>query len=290
MNLSDFFEKLSNVSIGFNDIVDIILVALLFLLAFRFVRNRSAGRLLIGICLLVALYVISDIFQMMALNFILEGIFSVGLMALVVVFQPELRTALEKMAEGSFKKIKGGSSDAAVSAEQCIIEISRACEAFSESKTGALIVLERSTKLDDYANGYTVIDAEPSEMLIGNLFYNKAPLHDGAVIIRNGRIHAAGCVLPLSSNPNIIKELGTRHRAGIGITECSDAVAVIVSEETGNISVACDGKLRRGFTGSGLERELRNQLGIDKKQGTAKRIIGKVRELAKKGGDGDAGK
>lgn len=285
MNIGEFFEKLSNVSIGFNDIVDIILVALLFFVAFKFVRDRRAGRLLLGILFLVAMLIISNIFQMMALNFILEGIFSVGLMALIVVFQPELRSALEKMGDRSMKGINLKGIDGVSPAEKCITEVAAACELLSESKTGALIVFERSTKLGDHISSGTVVDAEPSVMLIGNMFFNKAPLHDGAVIIRGGRIYAAGCFLPLSSNPNIIKDLGTRHRAGIGISENSDAVVVIVSEETGNISVACDGILRRGFTACGLEKELRNQLGIDEKQGKGIGLTGRLRKLSAKRGD-----
>lgn len=285
MNIGEFFEKLSNVTIGFNDIVDIILVALLFFVAFKFVRDRRAGRLLLGILFLVAMLIISNIFQMMALNFILEGIFSVGLMALIVVFQPELRSALEKMGDRSMKGINLKGIDGLSPVEKCITEVASACELLSESKTGALIVFERSTKLGDHISSGTVVDAEPSVMLIGNMFFNKAPLHDGAVIIRGGRIYAAGCFLPLSSNPNIIKDLGTRHRAGIGISENSDAVVVIVSEETGNISVACDGILRRGFTACGLEKELRNQLGVDEKQGKGIGLTGKLRKLSAKRGD-----
>jgi diadenylate cyclase len=196
---------------------------------------------------------------MRALNFILTNLFSVGLIAIIIVFQPELRSALEKMGGESLKGFKGKlDKDEESVLKSSISEICVAAENLSNSKTGALIVFERSTRLGDFIRTGTIVDAQTSSFLIANIFYNKAPLHDGAVIIRGGRVHAAGCFLPLSTNSDIVKELGTRHRAGIGMSENSDSVVLIVSEETGIISVAVDGELKRGFSRKTLEEKLQS--------------------------------
>ena len=216
--------------------------------------------------LLMMMLVISDWLDMRVTNYILEKIIDVGLIALIIVFQPELRSMLEKMGGEPLKGIKGrfdrSSSD---SFRPKLAEICYAAENLSESKTGALIVFERGTKLGDVIKTGTVIDSEISSFLIGNIFFNKAPLHDGALIIRNKRLYAAGCFLPLSTNPDIVPDLGTRHRAGIGISENSDAVVLIVSEETGVISVAVDGVLKQGFSRKTLEEYLTGLLIDDQK-------------------------
>lgn len=246
--------------IHWNDILDILLVTIVFFFVFRFVRDRRAGRLLLGIALLVVLFILSIIFKMNALNYLLSSLFSVGLIAIVIVFQPELRAALEKMGDRSIRGIKSMGTENSEEIGRCITEACVACDSLSKSKTGALIVFERNTKLGEYILTGTIIDAAPSSMLFGNLFFNKSPLHDGAVIIRGGRIHAAGCFLPLSTNPEITKEVGTRHRAAIGMSENSDAIVVIVSEETGTISVAEDGELQRDFDRLTLESHLKSRL------------------------------
>lgn len=246
--------------IHWNDILDILLVTIVFFFVFRFVRDRRAGRLLLGIALLVVLFILSIIFKMNALNYLLSSLFSVGLIAIVIVFQPELRAALEKMGDRSIRGIKSMGAENSEEIGRCITEACVACDSLSKSKTGALIVFERNTKLGEYILTGTIIDAAPSSMLFGNLFFNKSPLHDGAVIIRGGRIHAAGCFLPLSTNPEITKEVGTRHRAAIGMSENSDAIVVIVSEETGTISVAEDGELQRDFDRLTLESHLKSRL------------------------------
>ncbi|MBQ8911693.1 MAG: diadenylate cyclase CdaA, partial [Clostridia bacterium] len=230
------------------DVLDILLVAFVFYYIFQFMRKRRAGKLLVGVVLLIVLLLISEVAKMKALNFILTNVFSVGILSLIVVFQPELRSFLEKVGGTTFHNFKGKldkNQDAAL--RSVVNEVCIAADYFSKTRTGALIVFERETKLGDQAKTGTVVNADVSSYLLENIFFNKSPLHDGAVIISDGRLHAAGCLLPLSANENLIRELGTRHRAGIGMSENSDAVVLIVSEETGIISVAVEGELKRGF-------------------------------------------
>lgn len=276
--LEYLWTQLSNINII--DVIDILIVAFLFYWVFKFVRDRRAGKLLIGLVFLVVMLLISDLLDMHALNFILTNLFSVGIVAIVIVFQPELRSALEKVGGESLKNFKGMmESDKSTEMRTALSEICTAAESFSRSKTGALIVFERSTRLGDLMTDGTVIDALPSSLLLGNIFYNKAPLHDGAVIVREGRVHVAGCVLPLTKQA-INKDLGTRHRAAIGMSEQSDAVVLVVSEENGIISVAVDGKLKRNFNRESLEKYLVALLIKDEKK---KKFIGK---FTKKGGKG----
>ena len=282
----DYLEYVKNqlTGIGIVDIIDIVIVAFLFYWVFKFVRDRRAGKLLVGVVFLAVLLLISDLLEMRALNFILTNLFSVGLVAVVIVFQPELRTALEKVGVESLKNFKGRlDSDEVADIRFAIGEISVAAESLSQSKTGALVVFERTTRLGEYIRTGTTVDARVSSFLIGNIFFNKAPLHDGAVIIRKGRVHAAGCFLPLSSNTEIVKDLGTRHRAAIGMSENSDAVVLVVSEETGVISIAVDGELKRGFTRKSLESYLVSILLPEEKHIT-ERV---KRKFTKRGGDTD---
>lgn len=280
--MSDFLDYLAYVwnqikGISFIDVIDMVLVALLVYWVFRFVRDRRAGKLLVGVGILFGALILSSALNMRAMNFILTNVFSMGIVAIVIVFQPELRSVLEKVGGDSTKvfkgKIEGEGSDAIRSA---ITEVCVAAESFSQSKTGALIVFERTTRLGDHVRTGTTIDALTSSFLLGNIFFNKAPLHDGAVIIRNGRVHAAGCFLPLSTNNDIIKELGTRHRAAIGMSENSDAVVLVVSEETGMISVAVDGDLKRGLNRKSLEKYLLSLLVNDDKKNITDRMKGKL--------------
>lgn len=274
----EYFEYLFNQlnGIGIVDIIDIFIVAVIFFYTYKFVRDRRAGKLLLGIVLLVILLLISEVAEMQALNYILKNLFSVGLIAIVIVFQPELRSALEKMGGIGGDPLKGikdrFDSNSASQMRAFVGEICTAVDGLSQTKTGALIVIERTTRLGDHIRTGTVIDAVTSSFLLGNIFFDKAPLHDGAVILRDGRIHAAGCFLPLSQNDEIVKELGTRHRAGIGISEISDAIVVIVSEETGLITVAVDGDYKRGFSRKTLEEYLDNLLVREEKS----RIKGKI--------------
>jgi diadenylate cyclase len=257
----DYLEYVWNqlASIRIIDILDIMIVALLLFWLIKFVRGRRAGKLLLGVGVLFLLLLVSSLLDMRALNFILNSVVSVGLIAIVIVFQPELRSALEKVG-GLSDNFKGRmDSDEASVIRSAIGEISVAAEELSKMKTGALIVFERNTRLGDVIRTGTTVDAVASSFLLGNIFYDKAPMHDGAVIIRKGRVHAAGCFLPLSSNSNIVKELGTRHRAAIGMSENSDAIVLVVSEETGTISIACEKEFTRNYTNQTLSAKL-NQL------------------------------
>lgn len=282
--MSAFLEYLEYIlnqlkNIGIVDIIDIVVVSFLFYWVFKFVRDRRAGKLLIGIAFLAVVLLLSDIVGMRALNFILTNLFSVGLIALVIVFQPELRSALEKVGGESLKNFKGRlDTEEAVVIRSAVSDVCTAAESFSQSKTGALVVFERTTRLGDVIRTGTIIDATSSSFLLGNIFYDKAPLHDGAVVIRKGRVHAAGCFLPLSSNNEIIKELGTRHRAAIGMSENSDAVVLVVSEENGIISVAVDGNLKRGFNRKSLEKYLVSLLIDEDKKNITDRVKGKFRK------------
>ena len=257
--IMDYFQYVWNQlrSIRALDVLDILLVAFIFYYIFQFMRKRRAARLLAGIVLLIVVLIISSAAQMKALNFLLTNVFSVGILSLIVVFQPELRSFLEKVGGTTFRNIRGRLDTAQEAVMKATIrEVCIAAEAFSQTKTGALIVFERNTKLEDHVRTGTVLDAGVSAVLLENIFFKLAPMHDGAAIISNGRLYAAGCVLPLSSNADIIKELGTRHRAGIGMSENSDAIVVIVSEENGIISLAVEGELQRGFNRTTLETTL----------------------------------
>lgn len=278
-NLFSFFaHQLSIISVF--DIIDIAVVSVIFYYLFKFISDRRAGRLAIGIIIIVAALFLSDILNMHTLNFLLENVVQVGLIGLLIVFQTELRTFLEKVGGssiiGSLNKKTSGDMQKTM---QCIDSVVDSCISFSENKTGALIVFERQTKLGDVIRTGTVINSDPASFLIKNIFYNKAPLHDGALIIRDFRLYAAGCFLPLSQNENIVKNLGTRHRAAIGMSENSDSVVVVVSEETGIISVAIGGELMMNFNAQSLKSELiRNLIGDEEKNKRKSKITGEAEE------------
>ncbi|MBQ7474559.1 MAG: diadenylate cyclase CdaA [Clostridia bacterium] len=245
------------------DVIDIIAVSVLIFYIYAFLRDRRAGKLVLGVVILVALKIISDLTGMYVMQFILQNVFQVGFIIIAIVFQPELRSVLEKVGGQPIKGLRTIASQRHDDMRRVIDSVAEAAVDLSETKTGALIVIERETKLGDLVLTGTVIDAEPSPFLIRNVFFNKAPLHDGALIIRNGRLYAAGCLLPLSMNSEIIKDLGTRHRAAIGMSENSDAVVVVVSEETGTISLAVDGVLTRGYDGESLRFEIAKYVSAD---------------------------
>ena len=230
-------------SIGFSDVVDILIMSFFIYKFLGYMRNSRAAQLSKGLAIILAGFLITDIFHFYASNWIISQLLNVGLIALVVVFQPELRRALEHIGRG--KLLGRQMSVSRERATDIVGEIVRAIDYFSQRKEGALILIERSTALSDIAETGTIIDSVLSEQLIENIFYKGSPLHDGAAIIRGDRLYAAGCVLPLTENTNLSKDLGTRHRAGIGISEISDAIVLIVSEETGIISMAQDGRLSR---------------------------------------------
>ncbi len=248
--------------IGWADIVDILILSVCLFYAYKFIRDRRAVKLAAGIALITLIKVVSDAFEMHAMKFILQNFFQVGIILLIIVFQPELRSALEKMGgkplEG-LKNIGGDVKDNELTANA----INSICEAvfdLAREKTGALIVIERSTKLGEFIRSGVVVNAQTNSALIKNIFFTNAPLHDGAMIIRDMRIHAAGCFLPLTTREDVSKNLGTRHRAAIGLSEVSDAIVIVASEETGVVSVALDGELKRRYNYSTLKKELTEQL------------------------------
>ena len=247
-------------SIHINDILDIMLVAYLIYQAFALIRETRALQLLKGILALIALYVMSHLLNLKAMTFIMRNILQFGALALLVVFQPELRRALEQVGRtrfSNFQLLGSNDSDEDILSWNLMIKaVGEAATYLSKRKIGALMVFERQTKLGEIIKTGTIIDASPSAEMIGNIFFPNSPLHDGATIIRNGKLYAAGCFLPLSDNFEISNDLGTRHRAALGMSENSDAVIVVVSEETGVITMVQDGKFKRGYTGETVMAEL----------------------------------
>lgn len=252
-------------TMGIADIVDILIVAFLVYKLIGFVRFTSFSKLGKGVVVLLLALWLSGWLRLSVVNFILGKTVELGLLALVILFQPELRRVLEKMGSGKLSSLLGREPQV-LSMESAITQTVLACTQMSKNKIGALIVFERDNQLSDQMNTGTIIDADTTAELLRNIFYPKAPLHDGAVIIKDGRIAAGGCMLPLSSNTNLSRELGMRHRAGIGMSEHSDAVVVIVSEETGAVSIAVDGMLKRHLAADTCEKVLRNELLIDESQ------------------------
>ena len=258
-----FFQEFWNriPQIGVNDIIDILIVAFLFYTVMRLIRSTSAARVARSILLLLVVTGLTEIFKLYTLNWILSKILEIGVIALVIMFQPELRQILEQIGSKNIRLLRVFAPEQQVSEmEQAIDQTVMACTEMSKSRTGVLIVFERKILLNDMVRSGTTLDASVSSELLKNIFFVKAPMHDGAVIIRRGRILGAGCMLPLSKNVNLSRDLGMRHRAGIGMSENSDAVVVIVSEETGSISVAIGGMLKRHLTSETLSKLLCNEL------------------------------
>lgn len=254
-------------TIKFMDIIDILLVTFVLYTLIMMIQTTGAARIAKSIVLLLVLAVVTKLLNMYLMSFLLDRVLEIGLIALVIMFQPELRRMLEKIGSKSLRELLSTKQEQR-EIDRVIGETVNACEIMSRERTGVLIVFERETSLIDYQKTGTVIDARVSSELLRNLFFTKASLHDGAVIIRNERIAAAGCVLPLTQSRNISSDLGTRHRAGIGMSEVSDAVVVIVSEETGTISVAVNGMLKRHLAPQTLERLLLKELAPKRKEKT----------------------
>lgn len=241
------------------DAVDIALVTFLVYKLIKIINKSNAGQVIKGIILLIVAMQLAQLLKLRVISYLFVNTMQLGLLALVIVFQPELRKALQRVGRSRFTQFIDR-EETSIIMEKAITQTVEACTAMSWARDGALIVFQRSIMLDDIVKTGTVLDGEPSSEFIKNIFYPKAPLHDGAVVIQKGRVSAAGCVLPLSENTNLSKELGTRHRAGVGMSENSDAVVVIVSEETGSISVAIGGMLKRHLAPETLEKLLRNEL------------------------------
>lgn len=253
------------ISIGLNDIVDIAILSYIIYHAFKLIRETRALQLVQGILLLVAFYMIAILCQLHSLRYLLKNLFQWGILALVILFQPELRRMIEKLGRAKITDLSFiPSSDSGNADEIWSGAIGAICEAaqnLSSTCTGALIICERKTRLGEQIDTGTILDCTPSAAVFGNIFYPNTPLHDGAVIMRNGKILAAGCFLPTPQKEEVIaKQLGSRHRAAIGMSENSDAVVIVVSEETGTISVAENGELTRGFTKDSLGKLLKSRL------------------------------
>lgn len=252
--MQEFLER-SVSGIGFNDVLDILIVTFVIYKLLDFISETRAQQLVKGLAIIIVAYFASDFLKLHTMTWLLRGTFTIGIFALIVVFQPEIRRALEKMGRTHLTSRARSDIDKE-KAKHVVDEITSAVDSFSKSKTGALIVFEREIILKDISETGTVVKADVSKELLGNLFYVGSPLHDGAVIIRGDKILAAGCVLPLTEDKELNKSLGTRHRAGIGITENSDCLTVIVSEETGVISVAENGRLERFLDKKSLQKIL----------------------------------
>lgn len=260
-SVKSFFQQLSIQVLGmqWTDILDILLIAFLIYKLLPMLRSTGAMRIAKIVFAVVFVAWLTGVLKMHTMSFLFSEILTVGLIAIVVLFQPELRRMLDHLGNLKLKDFLG-SDKQGQEMEAVVIQTVRACEVMSRERVGALIVFARTNRLDEYFKTGTLIDGQVSEQLIRNIFFPKAALHDGAMIVRDGRVTAAGCVLPLSESDRISADLGTRHRAGVGMSEVSDAVVVIVSEETGAISVAVGGMLKRHLAPQTLERLLRNEL------------------------------
>ena len=283
------FQQLGNMK--WSDYLDIIIVAFLIYKLLPILQSTGTVRIAKVVVVVLVLSWVTELLELHTMHFLFSQVLAVGLIAIVVLFQPELRRMLDQISNMKLQKLFGVHKEQQ-EMEPVIAQTVMACETMSRSRVGALIVFERNSRLDDYMKTGTVIDGQVSEQLVRNIFFPKASLHDGAVIVREGRIAAAGCVLPLSDSNRISADLGTRHRAGVGISEVSDAVVIIVSEETGAISVAVGGMLKRHLAPQTLERLLRNELCHEEPAKEENLVLLLRQKLQKKGKEetGDAEK
>ncbi len=278
--VTEFFRQLANMH--WSDYLDIIIVAYLLYRLFPLIRSTSTMRVFKTVVAVLVVSWLTEVMELHTLNYILSQFIQVGLIALVVLFQPELRRMLDHLGSMKLRKLLGlekQDQEMAPVIRQTVL----ACEAMSREKVGALIVFARDNRLDEYFKTGTIIDGQVSEQLIRNVFFPKAALHDGAMIIRDGKVAAAACVLPLSSTDRLSADLGTRHRAGVGMSEASDAVVVIISEETGTISVAVGGMLKRHLAPQTLERLLTNELCTEEAPAQENLVVRLRQKLQKKG-------
>ena len=242
-----------------SDYLDIAVVAYLIYRMLPLIRTPNIMRIVRTVVTLVLITWLTGELQLYTINWIMNQFLAVGLLAFVILFQPELRRIVDHLGSVRLRNFFGGNRPVQ-EMDTVISQVVMACQIMSEEKVGALIVFSRDQHLDEYFKSGTTIDGQVTEQLLRNIFFKNSPLHDGAMIIRDGRVAAAGCVLPLSTNPNIPRALGTRHHAAVGMSEASDAVVVIVSEETGTISVATGGILKRHLTSETLDKLLHNEL------------------------------
>ena len=285
-----FLEKIGNylLLVRFTDILDVIIIAFLVYKLLDLVKSTRAENILKGVVIFLLALWLSEIFHLNGIAYILGNMVQVGILALIILSQPEIRQILEKLGSRNIRLLRAFTpAQQQTELEKAIDQTVIACSEMSKTKTGVLIVFERHILLDDMVRSGTTLDAAVSSELLKNIFFVKAPMHDGAVIIRHGRILGAGCMLPLSKNVNLSRDLGMRHRAGIGMSENSDAVVVIVSEETGSISVAVGGMLKRHLMPETLSKLLRNELmpQPEEPEDKPRRSLTEVLGLRRKEGD-----
>lgn len=263
-NIADFFSKLPSLSFGITDFLDICLIAFIIYNGIKIIRETRAFQLVKGLLLLGIVYVLVTQLEMQASSNLFRIVFQNVFIVLIILFQQEIRQVIEKVGKNKFTSlsllIKGSQAEKTETVREAIIEIAKAVQRMSDSKTGSLIVMEKEMLLGDVIKTGKGVDAAITHELIGNIFFPKSPLHDGAAVVRNGRLHCAGCVLPLTKNEDISSDLGTRHRAALGMSEQSDAMIIVTSEETGIISVAFKGELIRNLSDSELREMLQDYL------------------------------
>ena len=274
--LQNLYQQI--ISMQWSDYLDILLVAYVIYSLMPLIRTPNTMRIARAVLALLAIAWLTGEMKLHTVNYILNQVLAVGVLAVVVLFQPELRRMLDRLGNMRLRSLLGLNSQTHDDLDPIISQTVAACEIMSREKVGALIVFAREARLDEYFKTGTQIDGQVTEQLIRNIFFVKAPLHDGAMIIRDGRIAAAGCVLPLSDSNRLSADLGTRHRAGVGMSEASDAVVVIVSEETGTISVAVSGMLKRHLAPQTLGRLLHNELRSGEVQEEST-LVTKLREM-----------
>lgn len=267
----------SSIRIPF-DIIDILAIAFIIYKAIGFLRESRAGQLVKGIVILLVVYAIADWWELAILKWTLSNVMGSAIIALAVIFQPELRRILERVGHTNFRKGQFLDGEESV-VERCIDSVSRAIGIMQDKKIGALIVFERKTQLGEIIDTGTMVDAYTTSAVINNIFFPNSPLHDGAMIIRDGRVYAAGCILPLTQREDISLQLGTRHRAAIGMTENSDAVVLVVSEETGIISLVSNGQITRNYSPASACAELKRIIfeeNTEEKKSSLREILSKI--------------
>ncbi|MBQ1231730.1 MAG: diadenylate cyclase CdaA [Clostridia bacterium] len=288
--MGSFFSSLANVfeqvffalkNIRLFDVLDILVVAFIIYKCVDFFKKSRAGQLMKGVFMLLLIFLVAQWLDLVSLKWLLNKLIDSAIVVAAIIFQPELRRVLERVGRGQL----GGNrtiTDESEVLSRAIDAVCKSCAAMQEQKIGALIVFERSTLLSEIADTGTLMDAEASTQLISNIFFPKSPLHDGALLLREGRLLSAGCILPLTSNENIHSSLGTRHRAAIGLSENTDAAVVVVSEETGIISVAVNGEIKRNFNTVTLRGELNELLFIDENSTKSEDLFSKIKNIFKR--------
>lgn len=281
--VSGFFKQLfmAFADVRIVDIIDILIVAYVIYKSIGFLKETRAKVLIKGLTLLLAIWFVAQWLDLISIKWLLNKFFNYAIIAIAIIFQPELRSALERVGHSSLSRFGVAGDNDGASSGKCIDDICKACASMQEQKIGALIVFERSTPLGEIISTGTKVDATVSAELVGNIFYPKSPLHDGGMVVRDERIASAGCILPLTSNNELSKELGTRHRAAVGMSEVSDAVVVVVSEETGIISVCIGGTITRNYNQMSLREKLYAEL-IAVQSEHKKTFIDKIKALFKK--------